>query len=181
MKSFIIIFISLIFSVTTHAAFLIEPLAGLNLGDASPGSTDYSYSSPQIGARAGYTSFGLMLGLDYRKTLEYDRENDSNNTETKFENDQFGAFVGYQLPVLFRLWGTYYMSSNRDNQVNSNTLKGSGYGLGVGYTGFPFLSLNLEYISRSHDERENSNGTTVAINDFDSTDIVLSISLPLSF
>ncbi|MNT19450.1 hypothetical protein D3C72_1547100 [compost metagenome] len=58
--------------------------------------------------------------------------------------------------------------------------EGSGMKIGVGFTGLPFISINLEYIK---DDFTKFNGESLddSFDKFDSTAYLLSVSLPLTF
>ena len=96
-----------------------------------------------------------------------------------------GAFVGFEFPILLRVFGTYYFSDEQETDstnlttVSQKSSKGSGIALGAGYTGLPFLALNVEYRSFNHDESTNYNGDTADLTtDNTFTEIMFSISLP---
>lgn len=171
-----------------HAGVLVEPMVGYQFGDGDEGSTDHTYSGPFLGGRLGYQTLGLMLGLDYRlATFEDKAENTAGVTKDDQKQQKIGAFVGYNLPIMLRAWASYYfdVSTEDDDSRNANKgdkYSGDGIGLGIGFTGLPFISLNLEYHSFSYDEFENaSTGSKSSVSDFDASEILFSVSLPLDF
>jgi hypothetical protein len=197
-KSFLILFfLSLfVFSGNTRAGILIEPYLGFSLagtGDTTIGTNkyDHSYSSPTIGGRLGYGMLGFMAGLDYSmQTFDLESEIGSTTYKDGVKKNQLGIFVGYNLPILVRVWGTYYLSGNLDGDdpSASNTLldsryefsDGGGYALGAGFTGLPFVSINLEYRNLEYDKAEFSGATLSTYNEkLNLSEILLSVSLPL--
>jgi len=192
--------LSILFSLlltSAQASFLIEPYLGFSIagdGDTQVAGANYdlSYSSPTIGARAGYQMLGFMAGIDYSMQT-FDLESKSGNTTRKdgFKKNQLGVFVGYELPILLRAWATYYLSAGLDGDdapatgqnfsSNDEFSGGSGYALGVGFTGLPFVSINLEYRQLSYDKFERSTNSLVGYGeDADLSEVMLSVSLPLN-
>lgn len=154
----------------------------------------------EFGGRLGYRALGLSVGLDYNFTpsaFSLDRETPTPEVSSAYDytSTNFGLFVGYELPLFARFWGSYYLSSSLEIDKDADTLdgsdntgddyKGKGFNLGVGITTLPFVSINLEYRSITYDERKNvSSGNTVnypAGNDsaVDHSTILLSLSVPL--
>ncbi len=177
-----------LFSVNTHADLLLEPYLGYAIGSGEMGSSfEYDYKTPQIGARVGYQMLGVMAGVDYSmSTGKYDLDTTTvatgAETSTKYSKKQLGLFVGYNLPILLRVWGTYYLSASTEDDIAPITKSsGGGYALGAGFTGLPFVSLNLEYRTYSYDESETSGVTTALNPESDFNEIFLSVSLPLTF
>jgi len=173
-----------LFTSTVQAGVLVEPYVGYSLGL----SKDYDnktndYKTPQFGARLGYQFLGLMAGVDYSLSSSFDLNQKKITTgatsKTPSEKNQLGLFVGYEFPILLRAWGTYFLDSNfKKTPAPSKNYSGNGYALGVGFTGLPFVSLNLEYRSFSYDSSKRS-GTTTSLNPkWTMNEILLSVSLP---
>lgn len=191
MKRLLIISVLLLSSSAANAGILIEPYVGFGIGSGEDGDTpktEYDLNSPFIGGRLGYQALGFMAGLDYTKGMESDFESKTSGTTSKVDGDQqtIGAFVGYNLPALLRVWVGYYFSHKIEVQSGSSVgdeFKGGGYGLGVGFTALPLLSINLEYRMHTLDEyKDASTGSTSALNgnnEIDFNQIMISASLPL--
>ncbi len=161
------------------------------------------YSALGYGLRLGYESIlGIMVGAEYSAQLSHGMKvkNKASGTFTydgvetnEYEFDastrNIGIFVGYSFPILLRVWGTFFFDSTlsveadatpRAVDANGNEYDGSGRSFGVGYTGLPFISVNLEYRTFEWDEkrpRANSNYTA----DHEASEIFLSVSAPFSF
>lgn len=190
-KSFIVALVGLFMSLNASAGLLVEPYLGYRFGsgeDSNTPKSEYSYSSPLLGARLGYQFLGLMAGIDYSMGLGAFELEEKGSTPSKhdFTESSFGLFVGYDFPILLRAWATYYLSNTLKGDstaVDGDKYKGNGYGLGVGFTGLPFVSLNLELRKFTWDEYfDNSAGTTAKLsgaNEVDITEVVFSVSLPL--
>jgi hypothetical protein len=183
----------LTFSLTSHAGILIDPYLGFAIGGVdetglTANNAKYDYSRPTYGARLGYQTFGFMAGVDY-SMASGDWESKNLLVKEKLESSAsaLGVFAGFNLPILLRFWGTYYLNASSENKSSTatETLNGSGYGLGLGFTGLPFISLNLEYRSFSYDEVEASSGThslpstTAGVGEHAASEVLLSVSLPL--
>ena len=167
-------------SVQSKASLLIEPhvayqFAGKN-DDVVPPTT---FSGTQYGARLGMQTFGLMASVDYTHssfTVKQTGYADDNSSR-----DQIGAFVGYKFPILLRAWGGYYFSDKTTAQ-NNNYVSGNGTEIGVGFTGLPFLSVNLMYRTSNYDTyyaAATGSKTTLSSN-IKTNEIALGVSLPLN-
>lgn len=173
----VILGVSLMTSVA-HASFLIEPHIGYNISGSGQDGLDADYNGPQYGARLGYQYFGFMIGADYTKgSGEYESNIDGVKSTKDFDQTDIGVFVGYELPILLRVWGTYYFNSDFD-LTGGGEYSGDTKELGVGFTALPFLSLNLMYRMVNHDEVKGG-GTTRSV-DMNYNEIVLGVSLPLN-
>lgn len=185
-KLAIALFSLFLFTSTVQAGVLVEPYAGYSIGLSKDyGNSTYDYSTPQFGARLGYQFLGLMAGVDYSLSSSFDlNEKDKTTgatTKTSSEKNQVGLFVGYNLPMLLRAWGTYYLDANLKNTpVPATTYNGNGYALGVGFTGLPFVSLNLEYRSFSYDSSKTSGTKSTLTPKWKMNEILFSISLPIN-
>ena len=171
---------------TASAAFLIEPHLSYNLsgsgdnGLTGTSKTDFDYNGAQYGLRAGYQMLGLMAGLDFtRSNYDMDNTTSTGTSVTEMERNEWGLFVGYNFPILVRAWGTYYFSNTAKNKTTGSERTGSTKELGVGFTGLPFLSLNLMYRMVDHDELESASGVKTSV-DYSTHEFVVGVSLPLT-
>jgi len=220
-KFFLGLFALMMFSNTALAGFLIDPYLGFRFNgkieeEANAGDLDeFSYSGIAYGARLGYNYLGLMMGMEYGLASgEVEQDTDPGSVVlsgkgTKVDGSftNIGVYVGYDMPLLMRFWATYYFKAkmeiegeaNNNNDLNpganfTDTYNGSGFGLGVGYTGLPFLSINLEYKTVTYDEIEAGDptigtvslpaGTTSpfgAAGEGKASEILLSVSIPFEF
>lgn len=197
-------FVTFAFLMTTtaNAGLLVEPYLGYSFGSAETnvsnagganGTYDIKASGYRLGGRLGYQFLGFMGGVDYGIGAAKEKissiPNGTSYSLDDYNVSQLGIFAGYELPILFRFWATYYTSYKMEVDGGSNNGdedSGSGFGLGAGFTGLPFVSLNLEYKSITIDETEFAGGGSVKyptnqISERDINEIVLSVSLPLDF
>jgi len=196
-RNFILLFfLGFLVLSNVNAGVLVEPYLGYSLagsGDSKFGATtyDHSYSSPTIGARLGYGMLGFMGGIDY-SMQSFDLKSEFGSTEYKdgVSKNQLGLFVGYDFPILLRVWGTYFLSSsvdggdptaaNRFIDDREEFSGGGGYALGVGFSGLPFVSINLEYRTLEYDKYELNGVTASNYNEkLNLNEVLLSVSLPL--
>jgi hypothetical protein len=160
-------------SNSAQASLLVEPLVGYNIngkaGDASRGSgTSY-------GGRLGYQNMGFQLGLDYlSSSLDYSRDSFSSDN---LETSEWGFFVGYKFPILLRVYAAYIFSATGEAGA-VEVSKGTGTKVGVGFTGLPFVNVNVEYRSGNWDQIK-VNGVTQT-GDADFSALLLSLSLPIN-
>lgn len=172
------------FSGAARASLLIEPHVGYILGgNADYNGADVSYNGPDYGARLGGQWLGVMAGLDYtHSTFAADFKTTAGSGELERKRDMIGIFAGYNFPILLRAWATYYFSAKTSNTqtnsfgTNGNYTKGNATELGIGFTGLPFLSLNLSYRMSTHDENQAG-----SINpELETKEIVLGVSAPFT-
>lgn len=156
------------FSTASQAGLLVEPVLGLNFSTETD-TREKDYSSGDgvgYGGRLGYQSGPLQVGLDYLNSTIKMSSGDFNRDITEQE---YGAFVGFEFPILVRIYGTYIFSTVGDTKINEkseNLNGGTGYKLGVGFTLLPLLDINLDY-------------RQISFNDsFDVDTMMLSLSMP---
>jgi hypothetical protein len=149
-----------------QADFMIEPFLGYEMGDY--GSNNKDVKGTNMGLRLGGTTAIVSYGLEYSiGALEADT-----SPKTDVDTTDIGAFVSVEFPILVRAFGTYFVKS--DAEINNADYEGSGMRLGVGYTGLPFVSINLEKIHRNYDEGPNGVKADIDVDTY-----MLSASVPL--
>tara|TARA_B100001971_G_scaffold215190_1_gene259650 strand:- start:80969 stop:81490 length:522 start_codon:yes stop_codon:yes gene_type:complete len=173
MKKLLLPLFLLTLTFNAHAGFLIDPYIGtgsfagtLDLANGAD-ADDVEETVTAMGSRVGYSFLLVSAGIDYQ-ILSVDGESQNN----------ISAFVGVDLPILLRFWGEYFISSDADveGDVETSLDFKDGYGLGVGFTGLPLVSLNLE-VQYLNYEGEASNIKF----DYDTVAYIASVSLPLDF
>lgn len=156
LQLFILIFAFLMIK-PAQAALLLEPVVGYSFGKSeSDNAKDSNSTGPSFGGRVGYQQLGFQLGIDYLHTVANLSENEY---KSDMNIDEFAGFVGFEFPVLFRVYAGYIFSSNADVKYNvaGNSQKleltdGSGMKFGLGFTGLPFVDINFEYRKVSWDK-----------------------------
>lgn len=164
------LFTALLLSSPAMASLYLEPYLGYETGKMeNPGSSE-NVAGTNLGLKLGYESLGFALGADYmRGSLKVDSSPSQTGT-----NQDLGIFAQFTFPILVKVSGTYFFSNEFED---TGKLTGSGTKIGVGYTGLPFVSLNLDLISIHYNKFKN--GGTVDV-DGDRKTWMLSVSLPLS-
>lgn len=175
-------------SFNAKAALLIEPVIGYNLGT----KLDLKFDDPVIaaasddnlsggrggayGGRLGYQQLGFQLGLDYLNSTISGGDFDEDLKMT-----EWAGFIGYEFPILFRVYAGYIFSGNGKSKSGADNItlkKESGTKLGVGFTGLPFIDINLEY--RRATWTELSSGGTDYDGKFSYSTIMLGLSVPFT-
>lgn len=173
-KLFIAAAIAIFGASQASAGIMIEPYLGYETGKVkSAGTPDDDYTGTIFGARLGYSMVGLMFGVDYMTgsgTVE------STGGDTDIKPADLGVFVGYEFPVMFRAYFSYFFDSKASIDGATVDFEGGATRFGVGFTGLPFVSINLEMITRTYDEF--SDGTAIDPENTVET-FALTISLPL--
>jgi hypothetical protein len=80
---------------------------------------------------------------------------DDNDFKDDLNTKEWAAFIGYELPLFFRLYAGYILSGSGDTNVNNVTVKledPTGYKLGLGFTLLPIIDVNLEYRNATFDQ-----------------------------
>lgn len=168
----IIVSIFLISSFSANAGLLLDPYVGMgsvkNTLDAAS-LDDTNDNATVLGARVGYSFLLFSLGADYQMaTID-------GSTRTNLS-----AFAGFDLPILLRVWAEYTLNSSVDNDDLPSSVDvtfNDGYSVGVGFTGFPLISVNLE-IEQTNYTYENY--PVVGDLDVSSAAYILSVSFPLN-
>lgn len=182
-------------SFHTNAALLLEPVVGYSAGlsgkfkegkTSSGGTTtENSFSGGggvSYGGRVGYQNLGFQLGLDYLNTTYNPSDKDF---KSNLDVNEWAAFVGFEFPILFRVYGAYIFSADGKGKYDSGTafetltLKdGSGIKAGLGLTLLPFLDINFEYRRGSFGEWKA--GSTKVEGDVDYNSYMIGLSLPFT-
>ncbi len=159
-------------STSAFAGGYIEPYVGYETGKVESTGSDEDVKGMTFGGKLGYSQLGLALGVDYMKG---DLKIES-SPSVDFDTTDMGAFIQYTFPILLKVSGTYFLSSEAEIGTGGE-LKGKGYKIGAGFTGFPFITLNLDMINVNYDEIEGSNVNP----DIDRKTYMLSVGLPFNF
>lgn len=172
------------FTGPSQAGIFVEPFVGYEFGNASDDDTpnDDKISGVHYGARLGYSMLGLAFGAEYSGSSIDFKSKNVGTVDSDITTTDIGLFVGYTFPIMFRVYGTYFLSSEYTAKAsgapNIDLSGDGGLRLGVGYTGLPFISLGLEYIERKYDEAKIGNNPK-----FDSKSklesYLITVSLPL--
>ncbi len=184
MKNFTKIVFAFIFSLgfvsQSHAALLVEPVIGYSAGTFNgefsgllADTTKDSMKGPSYGARLGYQQLGFQLGLDY---LASSLTLDGSDLKTS----EFGAFVGFEFPVLFRVYAAYIFSGTgtlSSDGTDTDLKSGTGPKIGVGITLLPFIDFNIEYRTVKYEQLEIASGVDL---DSDYSAIMVGFSLPFA-
>lgn len=179
MKKFAILLAMVLAAPIARADLLLEPFLGYYTGEletTSAGTTSTSDTDGMgLGARIGYQQLGLMVGGEFMTGKWKDDSNPSNDVTPT----TLGVFIGYNFPVLLRVWGTYNIQTKTkvEGGGTSNDLEGDSLKLAVGTTILPLVSINLEYITSTFDEAD---GNTLSP-EWKAKMYGLSVSLPLTF
>ena len=179
----ILIYCLLLLSLPAQAGILMEPYAGYaqSLSDSNAGylDTSLSYSSPFVGAKLGFTAFGLSGGVDVVYQRDHLRaKNQYQNLRPRFKRADTGVFLGFRLPALFRFYGKYILSSEFETDI-WDAVEPSGAALGIGYP-LALFSINVEYRNLSWEKIDTYQGRRDVSEETKLSDILLSISLPIN-
>lgn len=149
-------------------AIMFEPYAGYEVGDA--GSNASTYKGTTFGARLGFDVIPMFtLGVDYAMG-SHTQEGILSNTD--WSVNDLGVFAMFEFPVLIRAWLTYSFDTKASTSGVSD-MKGTATKIGVGYTGLPFISINLEMVKRNYTEQGS------ATIDSSSDTYLVSVGIPL--
>lgn len=152
-----------------HAQFMIEPFAGYAMGKYDSGSNKIDAAGAIYGARLGARSAGFMFGAEYGGgSLKVD-----STPSVTVKPTDLGVFVGFEFPVLLRIYATYIISAKAD--LEGSDLEGNGSRIGIGFTGLPLVSINIEMYNHTYDE---INGVSLS-SDLKVNTTALTLSLPL--
>lgn len=178
---------TLLFTTIASAGILIEPQLGYVLSNKFQGTatlsgpangtltSDYKATGPEFGARLGYQVLGFMAGLNYGHISG--KAKNASGTKDDIKGNNLGVFAGFNAPILVRGWIAYNFSSKAD--IGTVTTKGKSTEFGLGFTGLPFLSMNIIY--RMYDfDKVTTGGTTYTASGFKPKEFELAISAPFN-
>ena len=201
-RKFLVLSAFLSLSFSTYAGLWVEPLVGYkiasvdfniyNAGASLNGDYEYKFVGHQFGLKLGYAApIGIVIGADGRMgSFESEQESGVFALQNgKVDNDDtsLGAFIAITAVPFLNFWGTYKFSYESEETTGANVgdiSAGDGYGFGVGFTGIPFLSLNIEMNKITIDETRDVSAGTVTkypssnTSQQDKTEYVFSISAP---
>lgn len=190
-----LLFFALLFPSLSGADIYLEPSVGYVLGKYKGSVTVASpalFAGEEIplkqdakglgyGAKLGWTNDFLAVGVDVALASTTGKEDGS--PDTKYNSTDMGVFAQLDLPVLpFKFAATYVLSSRVKTKQSGNDdaeMTGKGLKIGAGFTGLPFLSINLDYVMSNYDDYK-TEGWEFSKKDIDYTATILSVSLPLS-
>jgi opacity protein-like surface antigen len=168
-----------------QAGLLLEPVAGYSLSKFetdTAGSGEEKANGTSLGGRVGYQNLGFQLGLDY---LRSNLSVDDNDYKEDYVTNEFAAFVGFEFPILLRVYAGYIFAATGETQKDFGGVigkqdievsDGTGLKLGVGFTVLPFLDINVEYRKGSFGEIKI--GSTKDDVDTDFSAVMVGVSLP---
>ena len=140
-----------IFSTSVNAMLYLEPMIGLEKYIMDNSSSDATEMEVMIGGRAGFSMLGFVFGGEYTKVDEWDR---------------IAAFAAFKAPILpLRVFARYFIDLGDYSDYDTS----NGFGLGVGFTGLPFLSINLDF---------NKYTIKNSVWDLSGSEFILSVSMP---
>lgn len=166
----------------THAGLLIEPVAGYSFTkfEIDTQNSEDKANGSSIGGRLGYQNFGFQIGLDY---LRSNLSIDDNKYKTDFVANEFAGFVGFEFPILLRVYAGYIFAATGETEADFGAGKqkievsnGSGMKVGVGFTALPFLDINVEYRKGTYTELKTGNTKFDTNTDFNA--LMVGVSLP---
>jgi hypothetical protein len=139
----------------SEAGLLIEPLVGFSTGNIDDGTDDISSKGLSFGGRLGYQNLGFQLGVDYlNSTLDLE------DVPSDYQISDWAAFIGYKFPIMLRVYAGYILNSVATTEyqnVETKFEKGNGTKIGIGFTGLPFVNINLEMRQGNWDEVTSGN------------------------
>lgn len=164
------------FASVSNADLMVEPYLGYEMAKVSFGGLDSKPSGTALGLRLAYKIPFFWFGFDGSTASGKVNPEASGATNSDYTRTTLGVVAGVNFPILFRAWVGYGLSNKLTEKNSSSDFTGTNTKIGVGFTGLPFVSLNLEMITDNFDKL-NSN----SISGLNSSSYLLSVSLPLSF
>ncbi len=176
MRYLIAVLIIVTFTYRAHADFLLEPYLGYHMGEWEQGTSGEDMTGITYGGRVGYTSMGLMAGVDYMMGMWEDESNPKNDVTPS----DLGLFIGYNFPAMLRIYGVFGLDPLNPTLKFKNTggntkYEGTTMKVGLGFKVMP-VCVNFEYILGTYDEANGNSMTT----DLKTKMLGLTVSFPLT-
>ena len=163
---------------------LVEPFIGYSMGEAKGGGAKEDHSGVLYGGKLGYKMLGLSAGLRYDMG-GIDAE--EGNSSKEYDHRAYGFFVGYDVPLLFRVSAAYYISAERELETSQKaeesigqTFEGSGISFHFASNFLPFIKFFLEYHKYDFDKVDSPKSLPSGFLG-NTTWYVFGLSLPLDF
>lgn len=184
LKQLIVLFVFSFLSFQAKAGIEIEPYVGVyalkstasaNVTTKNPLTSTTTTKDVDSSGSYGGSAYGLKLGWNILLVTVGGDFMLINHGKMTTTNIGPAVSVGLGLATLK---ATYFVSSQ--SKEDTLTSKGTGLKAGIGFSVFPFVEVNLEYLSMKHDKITDSSGSDlITYNTYESTDSggMLSISL----
>lgn len=170
-------------SATASAGILLDPYVGFGAGKGkftSPAASEFDLGGTEIGARVAYSIPLFFFGADYVMVSGKTKVSSGAGVDSDLSANALYLMVGAHIPLLRGYLGYSVMgSSTIKSSGTETTYTGSSMKVGVGFTGLPFIALNLEYYRDTFNKFKNA--TTDGTADGTSDSYFLTVSLPLDF
>ncbi|WP_415061616.1 outer membrane beta-barrel protein [Bdellovibrio sp.] len=166
------------FTSVSQAGLLLEPYIGYEMGTAkSDSGGDGKTEAVNVGGRIAYTlPVMFWLGVDANVGTSGKYKPDT-GTDVDTKRTSLSAVVGMDFPILLRAWLAYgFVNEIKFDDAFDSKVKGSNVKVGVGFTGLPFVSLNVEYIKDDFKDVDTNLGSGTT--DLKHDSVMLSVSLP---
>lgn len=177
-KLFVVCALVMGFGSVSHAGLLLEPYLGYETGTVKD-NNDGKMDGTQLGLRAAWRAPVMFwAGLDYTMGVSAKFKPDASGVpDSDAKRSTLYAVVGVDLPILLRGWVGYGFMNEIKLDDYDTKLEGKSTKVGVGFTGLPFVSLNLEYLMETFDK---VNGNSLSPESKNNS-LVVSVSLPWKF
>ena len=199
MKTFAVM-MSLILSLglasTAQADLLIEPYLEYEFSSTfelkTKGGSDVGGKTTGVvpGLRLGYkTPLMLWFALDYSMMSGGSHKENNDGGSGKMDRTNAYIDVGIDFPILLRGWVGYGVLNKAkykdDNSGTDGTTfqGGSNFKIGLGFTGLPFVSVNLEHYMHSPSEYDTGSTTKSTSDTYSSakeSGTMLTVSIPFN-
>lgn len=187
MATSLVLLVSAFVSSVASAGILVEPYIGFEKGktvqESGVNSTTHDGTAAVIGGRFGYTLPILFwLGLDYSLTSggKGKSANTSLYADVDYKRSDLYLVAGFDFPILVRAWLGYGLMNDLTADQSGTSTKvngGTHTKIGVGFTGLPFVSVNLELYN--HAPTKSDGNAFAAGTSFKDAGFTLTASLPL--
>lgn len=201
MKLILVAFL-LFFSVQAKAGILVEPYLGyqamlteLTFGAGTPGGPAFEGLGFKVdgtgmgfGIRAGYALPLIFAAIDYSSASLKGVPKNVPAGPTITENTQartsLGVTVGASLPMLRPYVGYIFNDQGKDD---IQSLTGSGFKVGIGFSFIPKISLNAEYQTLTYTKyqltggTETSTGSSAHYKEVKTSGFGVNLSVPFEF
>lgn len=180
--------ISLLFGLAliasrANAGLYLEPYLGYETGKIkvdgtitapAPGTVtnNDNLSGTDFGGKVGYSILLFAFGVDY---MGGSLKEKTTSGTANFTTTDIGAFINLKVPFI-KVSATYFASSTM--KYTAGHIDGSGFKVGVGFTGLPFIAINVDMIANEYKKVTDSTYTYSSFDAKRNTTMV-SISLPL--
>lgn len=178
-----LLILSIFLSFQANAGFYLDPYAGVKiLGNAKLAGREFSHQQLEFGSKIGWHGGNTQFGLDLNLLYPTYKSKGVDPVEESYSGFQYGIFLGGRYGW-FRGWGTWVIAASQTSDIDSSTIKGTGWEFGVACGPKNFINAFLKLQLLQFRKRKTTSGTEVDLSngqEIETRAIVFGFDIPFA-